>query len=472
MRVVVAKKQNVLSADFSQQSYARFRSIRQTSAWGRLGDELILVLAWLAATAYWGRIGGIEEVLATPPLIAAVVFGWAAELNGLYQWHRLAPFVEGQQVLASLGAGIGAAWVLSSNLSYEVLWSWAGGAGSVLLAWRMGRAVLAGREKKQRFAVVGATHLGERIKTALCAKPWLRMKFVGCYEDRKNRTYARLPIAGDLNRLVEDARAGKVDCVYVSLPMEAEKRINRLARELADSTVSLFYVPDFSAFDLLYAKWEEIDGLPVVSIYDTPFQGPQAWLKRLTDLVLGSVFLVLSVPCMLLIALAIKLTSPGPVLFKQRRFGLGGEEILVWKFRTMTVCEDGEEIVQAKPEDSRVTLIGKLLRRTSLDELPQLFNVLQGDMSLVGPRPHAVAHNQLYRRLIPGYMLRHKVKPGITGLAQVKGFRGETDTLEKMAMRVHYDLEYVRTWSWWLDMKIIVETVYAVAKGFVTKQVF
>jgi putative colanic acid biosynthesis UDP-glucose lipid carrier transferase len=175
--------------------------------------------------------------------------------------------------------------------------------------------------------------------------------------------------------------------------------------------------------------------------------------------------LLAAAPLMLLIAAAVKLSSPGPVLFRQRRYGLNGEEIIVYKFRSMTVCEDGPCVTQATRQDTRVTPVGRFLRKTSLDELPQLLNVLEGKMSVVGPRPHAIAHNELYRKLINGYMIRHKVRPGITGLAQVSGLRGETETVEKMRERVKYDLEYLSHWSPWLDLKIILKTVWVVARG-------
>lgn len=189
-----------------------------------------------------------------------------------------------------------------------------------------------------------------------------------------------------------------------------------------------------------------------------------ALLKRIEDLVLGSLILLLISPVMALVALGVRLSSPGPVLFKQDRYGLGGKRIQVWKFRSMRVMENDAVVTQATRDDPRVTPFGAFLRRTSLDELPQFFNVIQGSMSIVGPRPHAVAHNEQYRSLVDRYMLRHKVKPGITGLAQINGFRGETDTLDKMEMRVKFDLKYIQYWSLWLDLKIIFLTVF---KGFV-----
>lgn len=183
-------------------------------------------------------------------------------------------------------------------------------------------------------------------------------------------------------------------------------------------------------------------------------------VKRAEDLVLGTIALAFLALPMLAIAAAVKATSPGPALFRQRRYGKGGREFRITKFRTMTVSEDGERVAQAQRGDARVTRLGAFLRRSSLDELPQIFDVLRGDMSLAGPRPHAVAHNEAYRKLIVRYMLRHQVKPGITGWAQVNGFRGETDTLEKMVKRVEHDLEYVERWSPWLDVKIMFLTVF------------
>jgi putative colanic acid biosynthesis UDP-glucose lipid carrier transferase len=190
--------------------------------------------------------------------------------------------------------------------------------------------------------------------------------------------------------------------------------------------------------------------------------GWNSMIKRTSDLVLASLILVLLTPLMLMIALAVRITSPGPIIFRQRRYGLYGEEIKVYKFRSMKVAEDGDTVVQARKDDQRVTPIGAFLRRTSLDELPQFVNVLQGRMSIVGPRPHAVAHNEQYRKLIKGYMLRHKVKPGITGWAQVNGLRGETATLDRMEARIQHDLDYLRNWSVWLDLWIILKTVKVV----------
>jgi putative colanic acid biosynthesis UDP-glucose lipid carrier transferase len=246
--------------------------------------------------------------------------------------------------------------------------------------------------------------------------------------------------------------------------MRAEERISTVLAKLADTTASVYIVPDFFVFELLHARWTNINGLPAVSVFENPLYGVAGITKRAADVVLGSMLLAIVAVPMLIIGALIKLSSKGPVFFRQRRYGLDGREILVWKFRTMTCCDDGRDVRQVTRDDVRVTRIGRLLRTTSLDELPQLFNVIAGSMSLVGPRPHATAHNEQYRSLIDGYMLRHKVKPGITGLAQVSGYRGETETLDKMERRVACDHQYIREWSLWMDAKILVRTLGVVLK--------
>jgi putative colanic acid biosynthesis UDP-glucose lipid carrier transferase len=231
---------------------------------------------------------------------------------------------------------------------------------------------------------------------------------------------------------------------------------------LRDTTASIYYVPDLQVFDLVQTRSSSIQGIPVIAMCETPFYGFRGVGKRVTDIVISASILLMAAPVLAVIAVLVKFSSPGPVIFRQRRYGLNGEEILVYKFRTMRVVEDGNAVLQARRADSRTTPVGRFLRRYSLDELPQLINVLQGRMSLVGPRPHAVAHNEMYRKLIKGYMVRHKVLPGITGLAQVNGMRGETRTVEQMEARVRYDIEYLRTWSIALDLKILAKTAVRV----------
>ncbi len=253
------------------------------------------------------------------------------------------------------------------------------------------------------------------------------------------------------------------------MSMSEEAKMRGLIKSLTDTTCSVILIPDIFTFNILQSRTEEVNGVPVVPLFDTPLNGINMVFKRLEDIILSLFILLLISPLLIIISLAVKITSPGPVIFRQTRYGMDGKPIKVWKFRSMVVMENDTEVKQATKDDVRVTNVGKFLRRTSLDELPQFFNVLFGEMSIVGPRPHAVSHNEQYRSLIEGYMLRHKVKPGITGWAQINGWRGETDTLDKMEKRIEFDLEYIRSWSVWLDLKIIVMTIF---KGFVNKSAY
>jgi putative colanic acid biosynthesis UDP-glucose lipid carrier transferase len=319
-------------------------------------------------------------------------------------------------------------------------------------------------------AICGVNELGIQLGRNITTAPEFGLRLAGFFDDRPQKRTADLPPSfgpriGNLAELVEKARRGQIDMIYVTFPMRAEGRIRDLLSRLGDTTASVYIVPDFFVFSLLHARWTNINGLPAVSVFENPLYGIDGLLKRTADVVLGSLLLAAAALPMLVIGLAIKLSSPGSVFFRQRRYGLDGRKILVWKFRTMTCCDDGTNVAQATRDDDRVTAVGRILRRTSLDELPQLFNVIEGSMSLVGPRPHAAAHNEQYRGLIDGYMLRHKVKPGITGLAQVSGYRGETETLEKMQRRVACDHQYIREWSLSMDLKILVRTLGVVFSG-------
>ena len=267
---------------------------------------------------------------------------------------------------------------------------------------------------------------------------------------------------GGVKDVTQFVKQEQVNVIYISLPITAQSRIHDLFDSLRDTTVSIYYLPDVFTFDLIQAKTLNMQGIPMIALCESPFDSISALTKRLYDFALSLLILLILSPLLLIIAVSIKLTSPGPILFQQRRYGLDGEEINVYKFRSMSVCENGAKVTQATRNDPRITRVGAFLRRTSLDELPQFINVLQGRMSIVGPRPHAVAHNETYRKLIKGYMVRHKVLPGITGWAQVNGSRGETETVEKMRKRIEYDLDYLRNWSVYLDFLIILRTVGAV----------
>ena len=317
------------------------------------------------------------------------------------------------------------------------------------------------------FAIVGVTDLGIDLSDKIEKSADMGLRLVGFYDDREDYRLPDIPQengrkVGTIDELVQHARDGRVSMIYITFPMRAEERIKDVLAQLGDTTASVYIVPDFFVFELLHSRWTNIGGLPAVSVFENPFYGVGGIAKRLFDVALASLILAaVSLP-MVVISVLVKLSSRGPVFFRQKRYGLDGREIMVWKFRSMRVHDENGAVTQATHNDSRTTKLGRVLRRTSLDELPQLFNVLDGSMSLVGPRPHANVHNEEYRSLIQGYMLRHKVKPGITGLAQVNGWRGETDTLEKMEKRVECDHRYIREWSLFMDLKILFRTIFVV----------
>ncbi len=329
-------------------------------------------------------------------------------------------------------------------------------------ATRLARWWTTSRALSCRHIIIGATDAGLELAKRVQEGTYSG-RFLGFFDFRDP---ARLPQlapeqwAGNCEQVPEFVRRNGVDAVYIALPISTEPRIAQLLQQLRDTTASIYFVPaNIFAFNLVQPRCVAIHGIPALAVCETPHRGMSGLSKKLFDRVLAVATLPITAPLMLLIAAGVKLTSAGPVLFKQRRYGLNGEEILVYKFRTMTVCEDGNSVVQATRNDQRCTKLGRILRRTSLDELPQILNVLSGKMSFIGPRPHAVAHNEQYRKLIGGYMIRHKVRPGITGWAQVNGLRGETDTVDKMRRRIEFDIDYLNNWSLWLDLKILFRSV-------------
>ena len=360
---------------------------------------------------------------------------------------------------------------LRYEFSDSVIWTWFALAPFALLLSRLTAHMLAfnlGRKPEVRSAViVGSNEPGVDILKRLTSDNTAGIDMRGFFDDR-NQANRPADLEGTHLGAIADVgpyvREHKIKTIFICLPMSAQPRVLALMDELRDTTASVYFVPDIYTFGLIQALLDHVGGIPVIGICETPFTGLRGVVKRGSDIVLAVLIQILLLPIMLVIAIGVKLSSPGRIIFAQRRYGLNGEEIVVYKFRSMAVTEDGAVVNQAKKNDARVTRFGGFLRRTSLDELPQFFNVLQGRMSIVGPRPHAVAHNEQYRKLIQGYMLRHKVKPGITGWAQVNGYRGETDTLDKMRSRIEFDLEYLRNWSLALDLWIIVRTVKEVLK--------
>lgn len=321
--------------------------------------------------------------------------------------------------------------------------------------------------KADRILVIGESAKARKLYEDLQRSAWTGNASLGLFSFHKQSPNQHYD--GDLNDVVETVRQGDVNKIYIVIDKNNLAQTEALLELLADTTCSTIIVPELFSYNLLYSRVEDINGTPLIPLFDTRINGINTLLKRIEDICVASAILIMISPLLTVIAIAIKLDSKGPVFFHQIRYGLNGKPIKVFKFRSMTVMENGAQVKQAVKNDPRVTKVGGFLRRTSLDELPQFFNVILGNMSVVGPRPHAVAHNEEYRKLITGYMLRHKVKPGITGLAQIRGWRGETDTLDKMEKRIECDLEYIRSWSLILDLKIIFLTVF---RGFIHKAAY
>lgn len=454
-------------------------------------DPLIVVLTlFLLALTYDIEYSTQHIILSvTSFLLVLPIF----KAVGLYKPYRsLSP--------ATLGARLFTGWIsllgvllflgyitqTSAQFSRSLLLSWSLVVPIVLLVlhlsvWKILRQVRATGRNQRSAVIAGINDVSQHLAHQIQESPEFGICLHGFF-DRQDLMPQSLiskgPIAqgpmhqspaqvakfpgrqliGDLADLPRYVQQHSIDVVYIACTTEQEDAIATLIKELQDTTACVYFVPNILMFNLMHARSYELNGIPLVAVWEVPFSEIQYAFKRGIDILLSVLALIFLSPIMAIIALAVKLSSPGPILFKQRRYGLNGQEILVYKFRSMRVTEDGETVKQATKNDSRITPVGSFLRKSSLDELPQFINVLQGRMSLVGPRPHAVAHNELYRKLISGYMLRHKVKPGITGWAQINGYRGETDTLDKMQQRINYDLEYLRNWSLSLDLQILIKT--------------
>ena len=449
----------------------------------RLSSELIyrstdtvIILGILILASVYSLAYNMEGYL-TAGLGASVLFGLIGQFTGIYVSWSGRPFLRDEVfslVVTWLATFLLLIFIIfavktSEQFSRVVLIGWLVLTPILLFSSRYALRSLQANLKRIGFnnrtiAIAGITQHGVQFAQSVEQQPDSGFQIAGFYALGTEQDSITLPQQfahlGDKTAMLDAALSGAWDQIYLAPEADHHQESLQLIKELVDTITPIRLIPDQFTHSLLHSPYMEIADTPVLSIYDAPLTFPNACIKRLEDLILGSLILLLISPLMLLIAAAVKLSSPGPILFKQTRHGLRGEKFQVLKFRTMSVSKNGLHIKQATRNDSRITRVGAFLRKTSLDELPQFFNVLQGHMSIVGPRPHAVAHNEEYRRLIPGYMLRHLMKPGITGWAQVNGWRGETDTLFKMQKRVELDMEYIRGWSLGLDMKIIFVTAF------------
>ena len=431
-------------------------------------DPAALILSlWLVSSGIEGGVPPPYMILAL--IVFSITFPGTSRLQSsvmglvidtLYSWFWV--------VLLLLLLGVATGYIAEFSSEALITWFWVAPLSQVgaHLALR-GSApfLLMLQGPPQRAIIVGMNDQGAALASRIHETRYSKIELSGFFDDRSpNRLNqaANNQLLGRLRELPGFVKEHRIQYIYLSLPMASQPRILHVLDELKDTTASIYFVPDMFITDLIQGRSGTVCGTPVISVCESPFTGSNGIIKRASDIVLSLLILMLISPLLLVIALAIKLDSPGPVIFKQRRYGLDGEEILVYKFRSMRVCEDGESIRQAQKGDSRITRIGAFLRKSSMDELPQFVNVLQKRMSIVGPRPHTVAHNEIYHNLIKGYMIRHKVKPGITSWAQVNGYHSETRTLDKMQARIDHDLDYLRNWSLRLDLHIILKTVIVV----------
>ena len=438
----------------------------------RIGDVAIVVLT--AFLSYWARFGkpgmaaSYVSILLPTVLFVLLVF----PVFGLYRsWRGQGVAMEiGRVVLAWFAVLlllVISEWATKSSNEYSRLWmlGWSMSTILALAVYRWFARYLLGNIRMRgvdtrKVVVVGATHAGRKIVDTVRNNPWMGLDVIGSVETPYDQiAMDDIPALGRIDAFIEGLRQNAPDQIWIALPLRAEALIQKLLEVTSEIPTTVRLVPDLFGYELLNQGATEIAGIPVITLQGSRVDGHAQVIKAVEDLVLASLILVLISPLMLLIAIGVKISSPGPVLFKQERHGLGGKVMEVWKFRTMRIHQEAEgQVTQATRGDPRITRFGRFLRASSFDELPQFINVLQGRMSIVGPRPHAVEHNNHYQHLVWRYMQRHSMKPGITGLAQINGCRGETDALEKMAKRVEYDLAYIRNWSIWLDFRIIAIT--------------
>ena len=449
---------------------------------------VILVVAWLAYVFL------LRQVPAAPwTAYATLVLGSVLLVNlifpalGAYRSGRGISLADKARPL-TLGWLVVLAFLLtglfvfkhSAVFSRQWLLVWWSGSWVGLLGLRVLQALFARMLRRRgwnhkRIVVMGAGRLGQELVSRLRQLPTAGFEVVGCWDDEATQHGQLFMNAVVVSAVPPDIgqylRQHRVEEVWLALPLRAEKRIRTLSDALYQTPVNVRLALDVEGFGLIDHVPRLVLGLPMLDLTASPMlEGSNRLIKQLEDRILGWFILLLIAPLLAIIALGVKLSSPGPVFFRQERLGFNGQPFRIWKFRSMVVHKEAaQQVTQASRCDPRITRFGAFLRRTSLDELPQIFNVVRGNMSLIGPRPHAMAHNDYYKYKIDAYMQRHRVKPGITGWAQVNGYRGETDTLEKMERRVEYDFYYIRHWSVWFDLRILWLTVW---RGFVHKNAY
>ncbi|MDR3499417.1 MAG: undecaprenyl-phosphate glucose phosphotransferase [Parvibaculum sp.] len=427
-----------------------------------------IVAEWAYLAAYLDANYSYEPYIVAGALGGLVIVS-ALRNQGAYSFERLVTFRgQSRRILLALAMAVlvllSVGYMLKQSAFYSRGWmiTWFALAFASLfvnhyLASRILRRWSSFGLFARNIAIYGSGEVAAKLIEHLSLNAELT-RIHGVFDDLLRGMTPRVVVAGGLSDLIRVGQSTRLDEVLIALPLSEEGRIASLLTNLSVLPIDIRLCPDIAAFELRPVGVVNYDGVAVLELARRPLDDWGPIVKAVEDRALASLMLLVALPLMLIVSLAIKLDSKGPVFFRQRRHGFNHHVISVWKFRTMRVSEDGIHVPQATRDDPRVTRVGRLLRRTSIDELPQLFNVIRGDMSLVGPRPHAIAHNEHYSALLERYASRHKVKPGITGWAQVNGYRGETDTPEKMRKRVEHDLYYIENWSLWLDVKILLLT--------------
>ncbi len=449
-------------------------------------DAIAVTAGSTIPAAIYQQFGGLQAdwaLIIQSSIAASVVCLLCLKYWGMYDLNRMHDFPRNpERIIAALGialllvVGLG----LPKAIENTHLWVWYAVWGTASYTMLLGNRIVAhailakmtaSGAFNQRVAVFGAGPIARRCHDFL-ADPALAIRFVGVFDDRIGEDRINpegLTVAGKLHDLIAASRHDEIDQIVVALPQQADGRIQHIVKKLKQLPVSIHIVThissDLVSQDSSAHKVSNIGSVGLLDVKKKPLADWAPLVKRVEDVVLGWAFFLISLSFYPVIAIMIKLESSGPIIFKQKRRGLNGKEFEVFKFRTMSVAETGDDVKQAEKNDPRVTEVGGVLRRFSLDELPQLWNVIRGEMSLVGPRPHAIVHDEVYSEIIEQYANRHQVKPGITGLAQVSGFRGETSTPDKMESRVNLDVEYIENWSFWLDLQIIARTLWVVASG-------
>lgn len=450
----------------------------------RVLEFLTVLLAGAFALYLWADRIGIESVpiYARVTLGGGLIYALVAEITGAYDVDAQFSLRRAwQRVSTSWGVTllflITTAFLLKVSENFSRGWSltWLVTAGVMLGGTRAAVTLWIRRLKMQgtfnsRVAIYGAAAQGQRLAQYIRGNNKLTISLVGFFDDRRDGRVPEIvddvPVFGTADDLVAVIRDGLVDQVIVALPWSAEARIQQVVQKLAMTPVRIRLAPDLASFAFTHRPLVLLGDLPVITLFERPISGMDAIIKRAEDLILSALILLLAAPLMLLTALAIRLDSPGPIFFRQPREGFNNRPFRVWKFRSMTHEQaQTDNVQQATRGDKRVTRVGRFIRATSIDELPQLFNVIEGDMSIVGPRPHAPstrAGGRLFHEVVQTYAARHKVKPGITGWAQACGWRGETDTEDKLIKRLEHDLYYIENWSVGFDIYIIFRTAFSV----------